>query len=275
MTWFKVDDKLPGSRKLLKIPRARRTAAVGLWTLAGAWCARELTDGHIPSELIDEIGGAKQEITDLTEAGLWDPVHDGWVFHDWSDYQPSREEVLGDRQRNADRQQAFRDRRREARNASLDRYVTRDADVSHAVSNGERNALVTPSVTVPRPDPSRPVPTLEILSPGSEAQKRPTNGSEKTEPPRADVTTLCTKLADLIEGNGAKRPTVTGGWKREARLLLDSDRRPLAEALRVMAWCQSDEFWKTNVLSMPTFRAKYDQLKLKARLGTQHSRGYA
>jgi len=29
-------------------------------------------------------------------------------------------------------------------------------------------------------------------------------------------------------------------------------------------WCQSDEFWRSNVLSMPKLREKYEQLRLQA-----------
>lgn len=84
-------------------------------------------------------------------------------------------------------------------------------------------------------------------------------------PPREDVDHLCTLLADLIEANGSKRPTITAKWRTDARLLLDKDQRPPAEADWLLRWCQADPFWKSNVLSMPTFREKYDQLRLKAR----------
>ena len=38
----------------------------------------------------------------------------------------------------------------------------------------------------------------------------------------------------------------------------------LVQAEWLIRWCQADPFWRRNVLSMPTFRAKYDQLRLKA-----------
>ena len=39
MAWFKVDDGFHSSRKVLSIPRRSRLAAIGAWTIAGAWCA--------------------------------------------------------------------------------------------------------------------------------------------------------------------------------------------------------------------------------------------
>jgi hypothetical protein len=33
----------------------------------------------------------------------------------------------------------------------------------------------------------------------------------------------------------------------------------------VLLWSQSDDFWSKNILSMPTFREKYDQLNLKSK----------
>ncbi len=86
---------------------------------------------------------------------------------------------------------------------------------------------------------------------------------------RPDVEGLCVLLADLIEGNGSRRPTIGERWRDAARLMLDNDHRDHDEAERLIRWCQADEFWRSNVLSMPKFRERYDQLKLKA----QRTRG--
>ncbi|MFY2788488.1 hypothetical protein [Rhodococcus sp. MALMAid1271] len=63
--------------------------------------------------------------------------------------------------------------------------------------------------------------------------------------------------------NGAKG-SITAKWRTEARLLLDKDGRDLDRALRLIDWATADSFWKSNILSMPKFREKYDQLRLKA-----------
>ena len=64
----------------------------------------------------------------------------------------------------------------------------------------------------------------------------------------------------------AKIPKTAAAWKRwqdAARLLIDSDERHFEEAEQVLRFSQADEFWKTNILSMPKFREKYDQLRAK------------
>lgn len=85
---------------------------------------------------------------------------------------------------------------------------------------------------------------------------------------RADAARLCDLLADLIEGNGSKRPTVTDRWLKTARLMLDVDKRTEEQIERAIRWCQGDEFWRSNVMSMPKLREKYDQLRLAAQRGT-------
>lgn len=81
---------------------------------------------------------------------------------------------------------------------------------------------------------------------------------------RPDVEALCTRLATRIVEHGSKAPTVGKGWRNAARLLLDVDGRPLDKALNLIDWCQASSFWRPNVMSMSTFRAKYDRLRLQA-----------
>jgi len=89
------------------------------------------------------------------------------------------------------------------------------------------------------------------------------------EEPRTDVERVCVHLADRIESNGSKRPTITAKWRDSARLLMDRDGRTEDQVHTAIDWCQDDEFWRANILSMPTLRAKYDQLRLAA----QRARG--
>lgn len=81
--------------------------------------------------------------------------------------------------------------------------------------------------------------------------------------PRDDVEQLCTVLRDGMLANECKEPAVGKRWRTAARLLLDRDKRPLDEALDLLAWSQADEFWRGNIQSMPTFRAQYDKLRLR------------
>lgn len=83
----------------------------------------------------------------------------------------------------------------------------------------------------------------------------------------ADQAPLCHLLADLIVENGGRRPRIGRKWVDAERLLLERDGRDRSEAERVIRWCQADEFWRGNILSLPKFREKFDQLRLQSQRG--------
>ncbi len=81
---------------------------------------------------------------------------------------------------------------------------------------------------------------------------------------RDDVVRICDHLAARIESNGATRPSVTTRWIDAARLMIDRDGRTEQEIHGAIDWCQDDEFWRGNVLSLPKLRSQYDTLRLHA-----------
>lgn len=108
--------------------------------------------------------------------------------------------------------------------------------------------------------------------PSSSKPKR----ARKPEPHRPDVEKICNHLADRIVATGSKRPTITDEWRRQARLLLDEERTPpitVDKVINLIDWALSDTFWRANIHSMPKFRQKYDQLRLKALEEHERSRG--
>lgn len=108
-----------------------------------------------------------------------------------------------------------------------------------------------------------------VMTEATSTEKQPPEN-----PPSAfaeDADRLCELLADLIEANGSKRPTVTRTWRVEAERMLRLDARDPEKVARCIRWCQADPFWRANILSMPKLRAKYDQLRLAAqRHGRDH-----
>jgi hypothetical protein len=94
------------------------------------------------------------------------------------------------------------------------------------------------------------------------------NGSNKEpskEPSREPSCRLSHLLADLIAQDGSKRPMVTKRWADAERLLFERDERDGDEVERLIRWCQADEFWRANILSMPKFREQYDRLRKNAK----------
>jgi hypothetical protein len=81
---------------------------------------------------------------------------------------------------------------------------------------------------------------------------------------RNDVERLCDHLADRIAANGSRRPPVTKRWRDAARLMLDLDGYSEEQVTAAIDWCQKNEFWRANILSMPKLREKYQTLRLQA-----------
>jgi hypothetical protein len=88
--------------------------------------------------------------------------------------------------------------------------------------------------------------------------------AKPTPSPRDDVERLCEHLADRIAANGSKRPKITQKWRDAARLLIDKDGRTEEQVRACIDWSQADQFWRGNIMSMPTLRDKYDRLRLDA-----------
>lgn len=75
---------------------------------------------------------------------------------------------------------------------------------------------------------------------------------------------LCEVLIVEMTANGSKVPSrVPQPWLDAARLLIDRDGRDPHEAKSLLEWACRDSFWRSNILSMPKFRERYDQLRLK------------
>ncbi|SIC55651.1 Uncharacterised protein [Mycobacteroides abscessus subsp. abscessus] len=126
MPWFNVDDGFANSKPVMRIPRRYRTAAIGLWTLTGSWSAKELTDGLIPAEVVEEFGGTPKLVELLITSELWEPAENGVQFRNWSKWQRTKAQVLDFRAGEAERKRKQRERKakpsdQEERNVSQPR----------------------------------------------------------------------------------------------------------------------------------------------------------
>ena len=80
----------------------------------------------------------------------------------------------------------------------------------------------------------------------------------------ADVIRLCDLLAELIRLNGNKVGRVGKTWWLACDRLMRLDGYTPQQVEWVMRWSQQNEFWQSNILSMPKLREKFDQLKTRA-----------
>ena len=160
MAWYKVDDRLPTSRKLMRIPRAQRKAAIGVWTLAGAWSMHEMTDGFVPAYAIEEWGGDDADAQALVRAGMWeederDGDH-GWQFVNWDEYQPTKADVEARRERD-------RERKRSQPRGKGGKFAGRTVDATDSARNPDGTGTDSrgniSDSTVPLPSPPHPTPS--------------------------------------------------------------------------------------------------------------------
>ncbi len=255
MTWIRLDDAMLDNAKI---------AAVGplgfaLHVAAIIYCARNLTDGFIPygharrllamswtedqtahpdkGPLIWTAGigsgmhGVEGQmaidhvIEILQDAELWQSAPHGYIVHDYLEYNPSKATVLAAR---AEREES-------GRKGGQASALARAQAAAQANNQAKPQAKSNP---VPVPVPS--VSSNELTS--------------------SDASDLCQKLEASLHAWGAKGHT-TEAWTTAADRLLRLDKRPLDEVIRVLEWATKSEFWRPNIMSMATFREKYDTLR--------------
>lgn len=253
MPWFKVDDQLHDHRK----SRHAGRSAMGVWVLAGSWSMDNLTDGFIPAGVLPRWG-TKADASRLVSADLWyadeHQGEQGWRFHDWHVFQPPVDVMAATKEKES---------KGGALGAHKQWHVKRgitkpDCEFCHPIPDepphedpyGAPNG-VEMGFGCPEPEPE-PVPQV---SPNGETS------SSLAIPDRDDVQRICEHLADRIAEDGSKRPAIGKGWQDAARLMLDRDGRSEQEIHAAIDWCQSHHFWRSNVLSMPKLREKFDQLR--------------
>lgn len=203
------------------------------------YARRYMTDGRIPKRFAKRF--ATESLTELLSNDEANPsVYEGedgdYWLHGFADMQETRDEIQTRRLVNAEN----------GRRGGLARKRVAKRTASESLSEGSSEIKAeTETETETEKTSSSP-------------------NADASEDGREDVDNLCHHLAERIVNNGNKPPTITVAWKRSARLMLDRDDRDQTEAHRLIDWCQADSFWMSNILSMPKFREKYDQLRLRA-----------
>lgn len=195
MTWARTDDDFPEHVKIDLLERLSGSwqayaAARTVWHDLLCDCARRRTDGafdrarahrvvRLPPEVVDKAIGHLVAVRLFEEVGT-----DAWVFHDWTDYQPTKAELDEDRKANARRQAEWRKRQRAVR-AAKDRNAVSNAvtdtvtnavtdGVTDGVSHAQRSTETVPDQLRNAP-PSRPIPSPSV-SPTGDTPPTPSPG---------------------------------------------------------------------------------------------------
>lgn len=152
MPWFKVDDAFHGHPKVMELS----PAAVGVWTLAGSWCANYLTDGEIKTAIVRRLGATDEMVQELVNAGLWIDIGGAYQFKDWDEYQPLKADVEAERNAARERMKAVR-----AKKKGVDRSGEQLENVQPnnpgTFGGTSEEVRVTPTQSLSHPDP---VPSL-------------------------------------------------------------------------------------------------------------------
>jgi hypothetical protein len=266
MAWARLDDGFHSHPKVNELlGEADGWAALGFWAACLSWATQHTRSpgkvpGFVPSSTVNRfdraVGPAYAAL--LVKYGLWETADGGWLIHDFHIYAylPS---------------DAVREQRRKAANVRWEKErVTAsetpggyndasmhdsDAQMHDSDANSMRGTGL--GIGSRRGAGSRPVPLK--------------SSSANQTTMRNDVDRLCNHLADAVAGNGSRRPAVTQRWREAARLMIDKDGRTEEQITRAIDWCQADEFWRANILSMPKLRQQYDRLRLAAMRVNGHS----
>lgn len=111
MGWIKLDENFFLHRKAVAAGRDGRD----LFIAALCWSNQQRTDGVIPAPMLAIIGAlagvpdVERAASTLVDVGLWRNDVDGWVAHDFLEYQQSRESREAWLEKDRDRKRAARD----------------------------------------------------------------------------------------------------------------------------------------------------------------------
>jgi hypothetical protein len=280
--WGNVDDGFPDHPKVLELlDQEDGAAALGLWTLVLCWAHKQADPDRpelagvippsIPRRFMGDAGPHLAKLLVNCRAGrgngLWEEDGAGWRIHEFAEWQNLGEWA-------AKRAQAKRAITARWQRHAASQFADQGGDTpvstdEHTdVDTGEHTDVGTSVI------PTTPHHTTTDTPNGvSKRRGSPGPSGDLVLAERGEVEELCRVLADRIESNGSKRPAITKAWRDSCRLLLDKDLvRPeypdLPRRVRAVRacidWCQRDEFWRANILSMPTLRKQFDRLRLAA-----------
>lgn len=262
--YFKVTNGFPEHSKIIEVGGD----AAWLHVCAMAHCSRNLTDGMVPISLVSRLSDRehpKQLASRLLDVGLWhasghackkcvQPDGKHYVIHDYLDHQTSAE-----RARETSAKRAIAGRRGGKAKAAASNLPSKLLGPGYDFASSKSLAEVEQEEEVHKKSFSSPP-----AAPDADPNHHRSPNGKRPQPHREDVERLCTRLAELMVANECKPPTITDTWRAETRRMIDIDGREPDKALALLEWSQRNPFWKANIHSMPTFRAKYDQLRQQA-----------
>lgn len=83
------------NEKVQELARSGRMDAVGVFCMALTYCGDHLTDGFIPRRaMLYVIGATGEQVNALCDVGMLEAVDEGWLIHDYTAHNRTKEQVL-------------------------------------------------------------------------------------------------------------------------------------------------------------------------------------
>jgi len=76
---------------------------------------------------------------------------------------------------------------------------------------------------------------------------------------------------EILKNNPNHKKPNLQAWSNDVRLMMERDKRNEEQIIYVIDWCQNDEFWKSNVLSISKLRERFDQLIIQIKSNRKKS----
>ncbi len=203
--WLRLDDGA------MDDPRVRRAGREAGWLHVWGLCyaARHLTDGFIPSQVIEELRGGTALARRLAAVGLWQQVPQGYLIPDYLESNPSGAETRKRRAKDSERKrQGFRPD--SVRNPSVPSLSLSSSLSGDDKTTGEVRADGELSHTQDSADPPVPVPLTfteqwadRILPKIGEEHQRDHWLVELSKPPEGAVVNAVEEF-EIALGNGRR-----------------------------------------------------------------------
>jgi hypothetical protein len=267
MTWFRVNDRHNDHPKVERLEELCGSDGMLYWAARGVWegmgvdCASRETDGNFTRARFEKITRTLTEkqreriVGMLVESGLWDATDAGHVFHDWSDYQPTKAQLDAQRKAKSERQKSWR--RSAATGPSTGVSRGRSVDASTSVSRDASTAVAVEGA------PARAPAGRVFSSPESLGSAE---GAEDPEAP-LDLWDIIQTLADGStppDGTPRIQLTVLGANDGAYQGALDELHAQHWRKRHFVAWANlardgADEWWSGEYTTLTVFgRATWD-----------------
>ena len=97
------------NEKVQELARSGRMDAVGVFCMSLAYCGDHLTDGFVPRRaMLYVIGATSEQVNALCDVGMLEAVEEGWLIHDYTEHNRTKEQVLHARKKSAERVAKYR-----------------------------------------------------------------------------------------------------------------------------------------------------------------------